>query len=337
MMGQPTSQQENTNKRQQQESDGISSGDYYTDSNAEVENKPTTFLSPLAIFGDSSSAVLASFLLLIVAVLIALYLDETNIEGPLAYDQAPRRQSSCAIDTEQDIFQNVGDLNRMFRRILDFQDDVFILSEPSQGPWVLQIENFISKDEAQRLIRLGQERGFKPSGDVVPTTTDSTTTYTVNYNAKRTSTNAWCDQQECLGDSVTLQVSRRIHELTQIPTDNCERLQLLQYQTNQFYGPHSDYIPYQTKLPSGVRILTIFLYLNNVDAGGETNFPHLNLTITPQVGRAVLWPNVWDHRPNQKDPRTNHQALPVLHGVKYAANIWLHQRDYQTPKAAGCQ
>ena len=50
---------------------------------------------------------------------------------------------------------------------------------------------------------------------------------------------------------------------------------------------------------------------------GGTNFPALNLTVTPKRGRAALWPSVLNEYPNKKDSRTNHQALPVVEGVKY--------------------
>ena len=72
-------------------------------------------------------------------------------------------------------------------------------------------------------------------------------------------------------------------------------------------------------------------------SGGETRFPLLdNLTVAPKRGRAILWANVLDESPNEKDDRTDHEALPVLEGVKYGANAWFHQRDYQASSAKGC-
>ena len=72
--------------------------------------------------------------------------------------------------------------------------------------------------------------------------------------------------------------------------------------------------------------MTIYLYLNDVEAGGETNFPRLDLTVQPKVGRALVWPSVFDENPHAADYRTQHQALPVKEGIKYGANAWLHQR-----------
>jgi prolyl 4-hydroxylase len=61
----------------------------------------------------------------------------------------------------------------------------------------------------------------------------------------------------------------------------------------------------------------VFLYLNEVEEGGGTHFKGLDITVQPKPGRAVVWPSVLDHDPNGKDPRTNHEALSVIKGVKY--------------------
>jgi len=72
----------------------------------------------------------------------------------------------------------------------------------------------------------------------------------------------------------------------------------------------------------GVRILTLYLYLNDVENGGGTNFDKLDLTVMPRRGRALLWPSVFDSDPNAKDDRTTHQALPVgKDSLKFGANV----------------
>lgn len=86
----------------------------------------------------------------------------------------------------------------------------------------------------------------------------------------------------------------------------------------------------------GVRIVTFYLYLNDVEAGGGTNFNQLNITVMPKVGRAVLWPSVLDEDPNKRDDRTHHQALPVEAGIKYGANAWFHLRDFKDPYHNNC-
>lgn len=81
---------------------------------------------------------------------------------------------------------------------------------------------------------------------------------------------------------------------------------------------------------------TFFLYLSDVDEGGGTRFPRLNLTVTPAIGRALIWPSVRDDDVNVADMRTEHEALAVVAGEKYAANFWVHMREFQRPLALGC-
>lgn len=81
----------------------------------------------------------------------------------------------------------------------------------------------------------------------------------------------------------------------------------------------------QERLACGPRILTFFLYLNDVEEGGETVFTNLkNVTVKPRKGRAVLWPNVYMDDLEEVDDRTIHEARPVIKGMKYAANSWIH-------------
>ena len=86
----------------------------------------------------------------------------------------------------------------------------------------------------------------------------------------------------------------------------------------------------------GPRIVTFFLYLSDVEEGGGTNFPRLDLTFTPKKGKAVIWPNVLDEDPMEWDKMTEHQALPVIKGTKYAANAWIHMHDWQGPEKHNC-
>lgn len=140
---------------------------------------------------------------------------------------------------------------------------------------------------------------------------------------------------------------------------NYENFQVLRYQTGQFYRTHHDMSPGDNQLACGPRILTFFLYLSDVDEGGGTNFPNVDVTVVPKRGSAVLWPSVKNEDPTRQDIRTRHQvgvggggadgpkghsptphtllqALPVEKGLKFAANAWIHLYNYKTPNHWGC-
>jgi prolyl 4-hydroxylase len=245
-----------------------------------------------------------------------------------------------------------GDLNTMFERIVtdpyyqQFQPR--IISRPTLpynagsdnvdyivgGPWMIVFENIMTDSEAQRMIELGTNLGFERSGEYSgEKKTDGT--YASKLTERRTSKNTWC-RESCQQDPVATTLMDRIVNITGIPAPNSEYLQMLQYEVNEYYQRHHDYtIDHQDRAP-GVRMLTFFFYLNNVTEGGGTHFPDLNVTVQPKVGRAVLWPSVLNDDPHAIEPRTEHEALPVLQGVKYGINAWIHQRDFRTPNLHGC-
>jgi prolyl 4-hydroxylase len=78
------------------------------------------------------------------------------------------------------------------------------------------------------------------------------------------------------------------------------------------------------------------LYLSDVEEGGETAFPKLNIAVKPKKGRALLWPSTLDFDPENIDHRTTHEAKPVIKGRKFAANSWIHMYDFTTPNLWGC-
>lgn len=102
------------------------------------------------------------------------------------------------------------------------------------GPWVLTLDNFMSPEEAETLIALGASTGYERSTDVGAIEDDGS--YERLVSPGRTSTNAWCNTEECNEDSTATAVYERIYNLTQIPSVNSEPFQLLKYEPGQFYG-----------------------------------------------------------------------------------------------------
>ena len=98
------------------------------------------------------------------------------------------------------------------------------------------------------------------------------------------------------------------------------------------------------KLACGPRILTFFLYLSDVEEGGGTRFPKIprpdgepgGLVVTPRRGHAVVWPSVLSGQPGRVDSRTTHEAMPVVKGLKFAANHWIHDFNFKVANKWGC-
>jgi prolyl 4-hydroxylase len=214
-------------------------------------------------------------------------------------------------------------------------DDLTAATDRSRPPWVVTLEDFLTPEECDALIQLGHKHLYKRSEDVGERKFDGT--HGSVQSERRTSENAWCsDREGCRSQDVVVKVFSRIEAVIGIPANHSEDLQLLKYEPGQYYRTHHDYIPHQVDRQCGPRILTFFLYLSDVEEGGGTNFPQLDLTIMPKKGRALLWPSVLNSSPSLKDGRMMHQALEVVKGTKYAANAWVHLYDYVTPQANGC-
>ena len=260
-------------------------------------------------------------------------------------------EARCPIDPAMKNAWYRGDLNRMFERIMS--DHTFqqysptVLSRPyyapgdtrktadyERGPWIVVLEDFVTPEECERLIQLGGNAGYKRSTEenLVPNEYGGIPKYVSEI---RTSTNSWC-REGCRDDPLVVQVMERMENLTGIPRSYSEDLQLLRYEEGQFYEQHHDYTEMQIDRMYGVRILTVFLYLNDVEEGGETGFPDLDLMVQPKLGRALLWPSVLNKDPNEPDLWTEHESLPVVKGIKYGANAWFHQREFQYAAEIGC-
>lgn len=68
-----------------------------------------------------------------------------------------------------------------------------------------------------------------------------------------------------------------------------------------YYRPHVDSFPAPFSVISD-RVLAMVLYLNDVDYGGETNFPLHKVAVTPKAGRIVFFPATWTHLHESRVP-----------------------------------
>jgi len=257
----------------------------------------------------------------------------------------------CPLNTSVPLAIQSGELHPMFERILhepQFQSyQPRALRQPKKNsttttdedqPYVIILDSFLSEEECDALIELGQSIGYAESVDTGAQKSDGS--FSQVKTTWRTSSTAWCSGENgCIHHEIPTAIAERVQSLTGIPQENAEHLQLLNYHEDQFYKYHHDCTPHHKERQMGPRVLTFFLYLNTVDVGGGTQFPKLlpELTVQPKKGRAVIWPNVLNDQPTTMDPRTAHQALPVEPGgIKFAANYWIHQRNWREVYKRGC-
>ncbi|CAE7299516.1 P4HA2 [Symbiodinium natans] len=152
----------------------------------------------------------------------------------------------------------------------------------------------------------------------------------------RTSQTAWCDE-ECKGAPVFHRVRDRISEMIGVPWRNFETMQFLKYNVGEEYARHHDmHNLTDNHFASGPRIYTFFLYMSDVEEGGETQFTELNISVRPRKGSALLWPSVKSQNPTVQDERTMHAARPVKNGSKVAANVWVHLFDFEVSSIWAC-
>ena len=239
----------------------------------------------------------------------------------------------CKLDPDAELAVPPGAMGATFERILsDFpQLQPTVLS---RDPWLLQLDAFLDDEEAAAFVRQGSSKGFETSADTGKMRADGS--FESIYSSHRTSQTAWMDTSPSLDDAVLNRVMARAANVTRVPTSHSEYVQVLQYGVGQYYQGHHDYIPAHAQLPCGPRVYTLFMYLSDVDEGGETAFERLKVSATPKRGRALLWPSTFDDRPTVQDMRTFHEAKPVKRGVKHAANLWLHQHDFRAAHRRGC-
>jgi hypothetical protein len=263
----------------------------------------------------------------------------------------------------------------------DLNDLDFVLG----GPWIIQLDNFLTDEECTRLIELGDIIGRDTStieeDDFITTnfnfnkSNSESTNNDENHNdigseednhndndieedededddddeQWRTSTTAWCKEENCKDDPIAKRVQEKIGFTTSVlDPAYFEHIQLLKYIPGQFYKDHHDESGDQHDIKynvDGPRIVTFFLYLNDLDdddddggagAGGETRFTNIfgdetniYLDVKPKKGRALIWPSMLNEDLNGFEHKTYHEARVVNKGNKYGANAWLHLRDYR--------
>jgi prolyl 4-hydroxylase len=194
----------------------------------------------------------------------------------------------------------------------------------ADDPLVQVIDDFVTEAERDHIIAI--------SGDKLETALVSAVGEATTSNG-RTGSVAWIKHDQT---PIVRGLVERVSDLVGIPVRHAESLQVVHYGLTEAYKPHFDAYDMATAkgqqrtARGGQRLVTALMYLNEVDRGGGTSFPNLDLQIEARLGRMVLFHNVGDH--TLHDMTRHRQALhggaPVLSGEKWACNLWFRARPY---------
>ncbi|MBY4897428.1 2OG-Fe(II) oxygenase [Cupriavidus sp. AU9028] len=192
-----------------------------------------------------------------------------------------------------------------------------------ESPRIALFDGLLAAAECDALVELARNR-LARSPVVNPDTGDE------NLIEARTSMGAMFQ----VGEHPLIQrIEARIAQVTGIPAEHGEGLQILNYKPGGEYQPHFDYFnparlgeARQLRV-GGQRVATMVIYLNDVPAGGATAFPRLGLRVMPVRGNAVYFG--YRGEDGSLDERTLHAGLPVEQGEKWIATKWLRERPYR--------
>ena len=192
-----------------------------------------------------------------------------------------------------------------------------VLSESE--PLAYYVDDFVSEDEIAHLVEQAApqltrarvaEIGASGDTDPRPKTEDgffraccrpgTAVRSSRGHGAEdsaRTNSVAWLGERE---QSPLLDaLEDRLCDLVGGAAPECtEPFQVIRYERDQEYQNHYD--GFDQRAEAGVRaaahggnrLLTLLLYLSDVDEGGGTSFPRLGLSVAPRKGRVLVFSNV---------------------------------------------
>ncbi|XP_030371993.1 prolyl 4-hydroxylase subunit alpha-1-like [Scaptodrosophila lebanonensis] len=133
-------------------------------------------------------------------------------------------------------------------------------------------------------------------------------------------------------------VNKRIEDMTGLNVSLTDELQMANYGLGGHFLPHYDFVNLTRRTTltrifetiGGDRQVTVLFYTSDVELGGATLFPKLNITVRPEKGSALIWNNL-DHT-GQPDVLTEHGICPVIVGSRWTLTQTLAEWDQMFKK-----
>jgi hypothetical protein len=169
----------------------------------------------------------------------------------------------------------------------------------SRDPWIFLIPNLLTLDQCRALVmKSGPHMVQSKSADMV------TGKYSVS--AHRTSWEVRIPYNEVPATQALFS------KVFRMPVENLEPLKIVRYQEGECFKPHHDAKDQADKRGSAIcevpyanRVVTMFVYLNTPERGGETEFTKCGLKVKPRAGMGVIhfpaYLNTSSYRGPEKD------------------------------------
>ncbi len=189
-------------------------------------------------------------------------------------------------------------------------------------PPIYIFEDFLSQEDAEMIIKAAESKMKRATVSSDKAGVEST---------GRTGQNCWLPHNQT---PQLLDLAQRISELVDIELVQAESFQVIHYDETQQYAAHFDGWDGNTDRgmrcmqKGGQRLITCLIYLNDVEAGGGTGFPKLDVEVKAKQGRMVIFHNCYEGT-NKRHPDSLHGGLPVVKGEKWAVNLWFREKPYQ--------
>lgn len=189
-----------------------------------------------------------------------------------------------------------------------------------KDPLVYTISNFISEEECDHFVEISKP---KMKRSVVSDDKKGT------VSKGRTGQNCWLQHYT---DQTTGKTAQRIAEVIGMPVENAESYQVVYYNAGQKYDQHYDAYHKNNSDKSkrclrqgGQRVITALIYLNNVEQGGHTSFPNMNIKVEPEKGKLLIFHNCYEGTTNVH-VNSLHAGTAPTKGEKYAFNLWFREQ-----------
>jgi len=229
--------------------------------------------------------------------------------------QMIRNQSIETIKADQAPYQYELPVLARKGNVFSTSDREIKITMKLEKPCIILLDNFLSFQECDELIDFSKTRLNR--SQVIHSVTGERTTV-----PGRTSEGT----EYAIGENHLIKkIEKRIKEVTDYPVENGESLQVLHYNKGEEYKPHYDFFP-GNKIDhtrGGQRVCTFLIYLNDVNEGGETIFPKIDLKVSPKKGSALYFH--YGNGQGQTDRLSLHSSIPVIQGEKWVATKWIRQ------------